>query len=130
MLSLIILADVMENEKPINLFLGYKISVYFIKLNFGLCYIPDGMTIYISSQAKCHFYISLHYKQLSETLLTLFFQKRFVAASSDFQQVGKFVNFRFALLVIRNTKRQEFCKITVVIGIAKMCKAMRNNIFL
>ena len=60
----------------------------------------------------------------------VFFQKRFVAAPSDFQQVGKFVNFRFALLVIRNTKRQEFCKITVVIGIPKMCKAMRNNIFL
>ncbi len=129
MLSLIILADVIEDEKPINLFL-HKISVYFIKLNFALCYIPDGMAIYISSQAKCHFYISLHYKQLSETLLTLFFQKRFVAASSDFQQISIFVNFRFALLVIRNTKRQEFCKITVVIGIAKMCKAMRNNIFL
>lgn len=129
MLSLIILADVMEDEKPINLFL-YKISVYFIKLNFGLCYIPDGMAIYISSQAKCHFYISLHYKQLSETLLTLFFQKRFVTASSNFQQISIFVNFRFALFVIRNTKRQEFCKITVVIGIAKMCKAMRNYIFL
>lgn len=67
----------MENEKPINLFFGHKISVYFIKLIFGLCYIPDGMAIYISSQAKCHFYISLHYKQLSETLLTLFFSKAF-----------------------------------------------------
>lgn len=63
----------MENEKPIIFFL-YKISVYFIKLNFGLRYIPDGMAIYISSQAKCHFYISLNCKQLSETLLTLFFK--------------------------------------------------------
>lgn len=64
----------MDDEKPINLFFGYKISVYFIKLNFVLCYISDGMAIYISSQVKCHFYISLHYKQLSETLLTLFFK--------------------------------------------------------
>lgn len=44
----------MEDEKPINLFL-YKISVYFIKLNFALCYIPDGMAIYIFSQANAIF---------------------------------------------------------------------------
>lgn len=104
----------MEDEKNYKSFFWYKISFYFIKLNFGLCYMPDGMAIYISSQAKCHFYISLHYKQLSETLLTLFFSKAFCGSVVRFPANKHICQFPFRIVCNSEHKKtgilQNHCR--------------------